>query len=135
MVSAIVSAFAEDPVLPAGSDKSVIEDNLLKGLASENQGLQRSCALMLGKIKSGRAVIPLMSVLKNSDQPEIKVAAAWALCNIGDPRGTFAVKQEVEFSENNKTRLTCAWYYENMVQSGTYVFPKVGETVLAETKE
>jgi hypothetical protein len=132
LVPAFAAGRAEDSVLPAGANKTLIEENLLIGLSSDNKGLQRSSALMLGYIRSERAVIPLMSVLKECDNSSLKIAAAWSLCNIGDPRGTFAVKREVEYNECYKTRLACAWYYENMVKSGTFVFRESGENVLAE---
>jgi len=132
LVVALTGGRAEDSVLPAGANKTFIEDNLLIGLSSDNRGLQRSSALMLGYIKSERAVILLMSALKECDDSGLKIAAAWALCNIGDPRGTYAVKREVEFNECCKTRLVCAWYYENMVRPGTFVFKGSGENMIAE---
>ena len=120
--------------LPANADKELIEDNLLAGLRSDNAGLKSSCAFMLGKMKSTRAVIPLMALLRKCDDLHIKTSAAWALCNIGDPRGTFAVKREVQFSSCCKTKLRCAWYYENLVQNGTFTFNKIGEDIIAELK-
>jgi hypothetical protein len=127
----IETAWAEDPVLPPSANRALIEQNLLVGLASENRGLQRSCALMLGHLGSEDAVLPLMAILKNSEYPELKIAAAWSLCNIGDPRGTFAVKREVEFNDCCKTRLACAWYYENMVKPGSFVFREINQQLVA----
>jgi hypothetical protein len=132
LAAVLIPVRAADSILPPGANKAQIEDNLLIGLSSDNEGLQRSSALMLGYIKSDRAIFPLMSILKESDKPGLKIAAAWALCNIGDPRGTFAVKREVEFNECCKTQLACAWYYENMVKHGTFVFRESGGTMLAE---
>jgi hypothetical protein len=128
---ALSTARAGDPVLPPNADKPLIEKNLLIGLASQNKGLQRSSALMLGHIKSERAVVPLMAVLKDGDNPDLKIAAAWALCNIGDARGTFVVRREVEFNNCCKTRLACAWYYETMVKSGSFVFKNVHQQMVA----
>jgi hypothetical protein len=132
---AMICAQAQELVLPANADKTLIEDNLLAGLTSENTGLQRSCALMLGKIKSSRAVIPLMAALRSGKTMELKSAAAWALCNIGDDRGTFAVKREVQFNNCCKTQLRCAWYYENMVHSGTFWFKNLSPDVIAELQQ
>jgi hypothetical protein len=131
VVCAMVCAQAQELVLPANADRTRIEDNLLVGLTSENTGLQRSCALMLGKMKSSRAVIPLMATLRDGQTLELKTAAAWALCNIGDARGTFAVKREVLFNNCCMTKLRCAWYYENMVHSGTFWFKNLSPDVIA----
>jgi hypothetical protein len=90
---------------------------------------------MLGEIKSSKAVIPLMRVLKQCDNFKLKTAAAWALCNIGDDRGTYAVKLEVKFSDCDKTRLVCAWYYEHKVKQGSFIFRDIDPAVLAEVKE
>ena len=128
--------FAQAPVqtLPPNVDRDVVEENLLIGLKAENTGLQHSCALMLGQIKSERAVIPLMALLRKCDNLQLKTAAAWALCNIGNPRGTFAVKREAQFNDCCKAQLRCAWYYETMVQGGTFVFKQEGGQLYAELK-
>jgi hypothetical protein len=128
-----LSGFAKDLALPAKTDRALIERNLLVGLNSSNEGLRYGCALMLGDLKSSQAVIPLMALLKQSDNFKLKAAAAWALCKIGDARGTFAVKREVEFNSCCKTRLVCAWYYETMVKSGSFIFKNGDQSMLAET--
>lgn len=125
-------AFAGDPVLPPKANRELIEKNLLIGLASDNAGLQRSCALMLGKIKADRAMIPLLSVMNNSEDNQLRIAAAWALCRIGRPVGTYAVKRAVIFDECCKVQLACAWYYENYVKKGSFTFRQVDLQTLAE---
>jgi hypothetical protein len=132
---AVTSVYAEDPVLLANANRELIEDNLLIGLNSDNDGLRYSCTLMLGDIKSSRAVIPLMKVLKQCENIKLKTTAAWALCNIGDARGTYAVKREVELNDCCKTKLVCAWYYEHMVKQGSFIFRDVDPAALAELKE
>jgi HEAT repeat protein len=113
---------AHESILPAGANKALIEENLLIGLASDNTGLQRSSALMLGRIKSDRSVISLMEVLHNNTNTDVRIAAAWALCQIGDARGVYAVKMAVKFDESEKVQSTCAWYYENFVEQGSFIF-------------
>jgi hypothetical protein len=128
---ATTSVVAQHAVLPENADRALIEKNLLLGLKSDNEGLRYSSALMLGDLKSSRAVIPLMSMLKQCDNFKLKTAAAWALCNIGDAKGTFAVKREVEFNDCCKTKLVCAWYYEHMVKPGSFIFKDVDQAMLA----
>ena len=95
-------------------------DNLLIGLGSGNDGLRRSSAYMLGEIKSDEAVIPLMRALKSGKDERTQIAAAFSLCKIGDARGVFAVKQEVRFSDSEKVRNSCLWFYNQYAEGGTY---------------
>jgi len=129
-----IPVMALDSVLLPSANKALIEENLFIGLASSNLGLQRSCALMLGKIQSDRATIPLMAVLHNSADDNVRVAAAWALCRIGDGRGVYAVKMAVKHDECAKVQATCAWYYENLVKQGTFTFAQPELPVIATTE-
>ncbi|MGD1046885.1 MAG: HEAT repeat domain-containing protein [Bacteroidota bacterium] len=129
-----IPATAKESVLPMNANKALIEDNLFVGMAYDNLGLQRSCALMLGKIQSDRAVVPLMAVLHNSADENLRVAAAWALCKIGDARGVYAVKMATKYDESAKVQATCAWYYENLVKQGTFTFAQPEPPVIAATK-
>ena len=110
-------------------DKAKVEANLLIGLASDNTGLQRSCALMLGQIKSDRAVLALMQKLRSSDDECVRIASAWALSRIGNPFGTYLVKMSVSFEESAKLRAHCAWYYNTMVKAGTFLIYDAPEAV------
>lgn len=97
-------------------------ENLLQGAMSDNVGLRRSSIYLLGEFEAKDAVIPLMRVLRSCTDDGCRVAAAWALCKIGDGRGTYAVKQAVRFDDTPKVRLHCAWYYNLYVSEGTFVF-------------
>jgi hypothetical protein len=130
-----VPAIARESVLPPNADKELIEENLFIGIASDNLGLQRGCALMLGKIQSNRAVIPLMNVLHTNADENTRVAAAWALCKIGDARGVYAVRMAVKYDDCMKVQATCAWYYENLVKQGTFSFAQPELPVIAPTIE
>jgi len=129
-----VPVTAQESILPPYADKALVEDNLFVGLKSDNSGLQRSCALMLGKIQSSRAVIPLLTALHNNPNESVRIAAAWALCNIGDARGVYAVKMAVKYDECCKVKTTCAWYFENIVQHGTFTFVQPEVPMVATTE-
>ena len=122
VIGYVIPVAARESVLPSNANKTLIEDNLFIGLAYDNLGLQRGCVLMLGMIQSKRAVIPLMNVLHNNADENMRIAAAWALCKIGDARGVYAVKMAVKYDECTKVQATCAWYYENYVKQGTFTF-------------
>jgi hypothetical protein len=97
-------------------------ENLLKGATSDNVGLRRSSIYLLGEFEAQDAVIPLMRVLRSCTDERCRVAAAWALCKIGDARGTYAVKQAVRFDDSPKVQLHSAWYYNLYVSEGTFAF-------------
>jgi HEAT repeat protein len=126
-----IPAAAQESVLPPNGNKALIEENLFIGLAYDNLGLQRGCALMLGKIQSDRAVVPLMAVLHNNSDENLRLSASWALCKIGDARGVYAVKMAVKYDESTKVQASCAWYYENMVKQGTFTFVQPELPVMA----
>jgi hypothetical protein len=134
LVALVVPVMAQESVLPPNANKALIEQNLLIGLNSENQGLQRSSALMLGTIQSDRAVIPLMAALKSSQDENLRAAAAWSLCKIGDERGVYAVKMATKFDESNKVQVRCAWYYETLVEPGTFTFTQSQDEIVASVE-
>lgn len=61
---------------------SVIEENLLRGIKSDNTGLQTSCAYFLGEMKSGKALIPLLKLVKHGATEESRIIAALSLYKI-----------------------------------------------------
>jgi len=83
---------------------SAIEENLLIGISSDNQGLKLSSAYLLGEIKSDTAIIPLLEILHNSDECCAKQVAALALYKINSERGMFAIKQAIKFDKNPQSR-------------------------------
>ncbi len=72
-----------------------IESNYLKGLNSDNSQLKVSCAYFLGEMQSDKAVIPLMEVFNNTKNVNVKLVAAWSLLKIGDARGVYLVKSNI----------------------------------------
>jgi hypothetical protein len=96
--------------------------NLIKGVKSENDGLRRSAIYMLGTMQAEEALIPLMGVLRSCPNENCRVAAAWALCKIGNARGTYAVKQAVRFDDSRRVQIHSAWYYNLYVADGTFAF-------------
>ncbi len=107
--------------LPANVNWDLVVKNLVVGIKSDNLGLQRSCALMLGSLKAQDAVIPLMAALHNGTDCRVRSAAAWALCQIDDERGRYAVKQTVIWDGDARTKAICAWYYNLYVKEGTFL--------------
>jgi hypothetical protein len=102
------------------------EENLLIGLRSDNQGLRESSAYMLGELGSGKAVIPLMSMLRNGDSESSRIVAALALTRIGDARGVYAVKRAASFDESQEVQKKCAFFVNEYAEPGAFHFAKTG---------
>ena len=92
---------------------SKIEQNLLVGLTSENEGLKMRSAYFLGEIKSQKAIIPLMKMLKNSASVEERLIAALSLAKIKSDKGMFAVKQRIKFDDSERVQRLCKIFYNN----------------------
>lgn len=109
----LTSIYPQDSikVIKKFSDES-IDQNYLKGLKAENEGLRISSSYYLGERKSGEAVIPLMNILHTDKSPEARIMAALSLFKIGDERGIYAVKQAAQFDDNEWVKKMCNIFYK-----------------------
>jgi HEAT repeat protein len=94
-------------------NREIVVKNYLNGLESENNGLMSSSAYFLGELKSEEAVIPLMKLLKSSDEEQLRIAAALALLKIGDERGIYAIKKAIRFDDSKRVSEICAKFYND----------------------
>ena len=114
----------------AGDGKSDVDvkessiASLLAGLASDNLGLKSSCAYMLGKLKVTEAIIPLMRILHNDVNEELRISAALALYKIGTPMSIYAVKQAGRFDKSERVNKLAQNFYTE------YLREKLNNTVV-----
>ena len=92
-------------------------ESLLNGLNSENIGLKSSCAYMIGELQISKAVIPLMKMLRESENEDLRIAAALALYKIGTPMAIYAVKQAIRFDESERVSKHCANFYNDFFKN------------------
>ncbi len=85
-------------------EKERIEANLLKGINSSNLGLQTSSAYFLGELKSDKALIPLMRLVRAGNSEEAKIIAAVSLYKIESARGMYLIKQLSKHEENEMVK-------------------------------
>ncbi len=117
------TAYAADKASALPPDKyDRAVTNLLIGLHSDNLGLRNSAACILGDLKAGRAVIPLMAMLHNAQDETSRIVAALALSRIGDARGQYAVKTAAIHDDSERVRKYCAWFYNEYVEAGSFSF-------------
>lgn len=102
--------------------KELITTNLMNGLASDNKGVRENAAFVLGEEKITRAIVPLMKMLRDSDEESSRIVAALSLCRMGEPRGVYAVRMAAKFDNSEKVRTLCAWFYNQYVQPGSFEF-------------
>ncbi len=96
-----------------GYDK--VEANLLEGLKSDNCGLKISSAYYLGEMKSTKAVIPLMEMLRCNDNIDARIIAALSLTKIENARGIYMVKMGAKFNDSERIREKCDHFYKAFV--------------------
>lgn len=102
-------------------DRTEIKQNtissLINGLNSENLGLKSSCAYMLGQLHLTTAVIPLMKILREDKNEDLRIVAALALYKIGTPLAVNAVKQSVRFDDSERVSKHCASFYNEYLKN------------------
>lgn len=97
--------------------EDMIEESLLTGAKSSNEGLKISSAYYLGETKSSTAVIPLMAILRDDPNPQARVMAALSLFKIADERGIFLIKNIANKDDENETvKKMCQIFYNMHIQ-------------------
>ena len=98
-----------------------IEENMLTGIKSNNTGLQTSCAYFLGEMKSDRAMIPLLRLVKNGGTESARIIAALSLYKIESKIGMYRLKYLAESEESELARRVFDKIYKKYV-SDKYSF-------------
>jgi HEAT repeat protein len=126
LMTASVAMASDDVKALTPEQYTSAEQTLLKGITEDNLGVKEGSAYMLGELKSEKAVIPLMKMLRNGENESTRIVAALALCRIGDARGLYAVKNATKFDESERVSQRCAWFYNSYAKAGTFEFAAVG---------
>ncbi len=115
LVIGATNSFAK-PKTDYRASQNTIE-SLLNGLSSENLGLKSSCAYMIGEFHIEKAVIPLMRILREDENEDMRIVAALALYKIGSPIAINAIKQAIRFDESERVSKHCASFYGNFAKN------------------
>jgi hypothetical protein len=91
------------------------EQNLLAGIKSGNLGLQTSSAYFLGEMKSDKALIPLLRIVRNGETEEARIIAALSLYKIESKIGMYRLKYLAESDESELARQVFARIYKKYV--------------------
>lgn len=90
--------------------KGAIE-SLIIGINSTNTGLKARAAHILGKVKSQKAVIPLMRMLRSENKKKLELLMHLHCIKLEMKRGIFALKQAVKYDPSEKVRRFCSIFY------------------------
>lgn len=86
------------------SKLAVIEENLLRGLKSDNPGLQTSCAYFLGEMNSSKAMIPLLRLARHGLTEEARIIAGLSLYKIHSKIGMRQLKGMAQKEQSELVR-------------------------------
>ena len=125
------TSFAGDGLSEVDMKESTIA-SLLEGLTSDNLGLKSSCAYMLGELKVTEATIPLMRMLHNDVNEELRISAALALYKIGTPMSVYAVKQAGRFDDSERVNKLAHNFYTEFLRQG--LNNTVADSLIAQGK-
>lgn len=104
---------AKDTVKPKKLiDVKTRVENLLRGVSSDNAGLRLSCAYYLGELKSEKALIPLMKMLRSDEKECNRIIAALSLFKLQNERSIYILKREAVFNDSKRTREMCGKFYD-----------------------
>ena len=92
-----------------------IEANYLLGLNSDNIGLRTSCAYFLGEMKSDKAIIQLLKLLRYGETDQERIIAALSLYKIGSKRGIYKIKILAGTDKSEKVRIVLSRLYRTYV--------------------
>ncbi len=104
--------------------KDVIEKCYLDGIASDNEGVRASAATYLGFLKSEKAVLPLMKMMRDEKCEESRIIAALSLIRIGDEQGVYMVGRTALYNSSDRVKRVAEKFYNQ------FTYGKIEETPL-----
>ena len=100
-----------------GDKHDVAVANLIKGINSENKGLERSSIYIAGRDKVTGAVDALIERLNNEDDPSTRILIAVSLFEIRDSKGLDAIKDLSAKDKSEKVRSISGLIYNEYAKS------------------
>lgn len=120
-LAAMLMAWMTAPPAKAGDKEDILRlasKNLKLTLGHSGDMLRESAILAVLDIKStypdlnmSEVIIPLMHILRNDRDPNLRILAALALYEVGDGRALWALREAVKFDSHRVVRHVCASMY------------------------
>jgi hypothetical protein len=92
-------------------------NNLIIGIKSDNEGLNRSCIYYAGKYRIREAVDALIDKMSNVKDANTKVLIALSLYEIRDAKGLEAVRRQSLTDENERVKKMSALIFSEYVKN------------------
>lgn len=92
-------------------EKPDIEEELLTAVSSDDFNARVSAAYILGEMKSSKAMIPLIKMLREEENDGAKLMAALSLYKLGNYQSLYALRKAYEFDESARVKRMCAIFY------------------------
>lgn len=105
------TTLAPKPVLPVDT----LGDSL-KMLSSHWAVKRREAATKLGRLRASSALGPLMDVLRNDKDVDVRKAAAWALAEIGDTVALDYLEKAAQFDKSPEVRAAARTASQKLVE-------------------
>ena len=80
--------------------------------------------MFLGYLKSDKAVIPLMKMMRDENSEESRIIAALALIRIGDEQGVYMVGRTALYNSSDRVKRIAEKFYNQ------FTYGKIEETPL-----
>jgi len=114
----LLSLFVSSNIFAGGKNVEKIlkaaEKNLSKTLQGDNENLRGSAIQVVLQLKKAypnykfkKVIIPLMRILRNHENQNIRILAALSLYELGNEIGVYAVKEASRFDDNKMVRHIC----------------------------
>lgn len=116
----LLSSLLFPPLLAAGADlvpstnKSVIVENLITGINSDNEGLKTSAAVVMTEVIDNAiaspedfssSLIPLLNMLDNGSTEMERIVAAVALYSLDNGIGIYRLRGSARFDASERVRI------------------------------
>lgn len=92
---------------------------------------RRDGAMLLGRLKAGQGVGPLLDLLRNDKSEDVRKSAAWALAEIGDSNALDYLVKASQYDKSAEVRAAAGTAYQRLVEKVAVVLPN--ETSLQPT--
>jgi hypothetical protein len=122
MISTSIAFAGPKPIITyTKSSTQYIEKNILANLRSDVLEIKSSTIQLIIELHNSNTnidldvtVIPLLDILKTSEEPELRIYSALALYYLQSELGKFAVSRRIEYDESDRVsrmcqRLTTHW--------------------------
>ncbi|WZO99194.1 HEAT repeat domain-containing protein [Isosphaeraceae bacterium EP7] len=89
----------------------------IQRLSSNHDNSREDACNVLGRLGDPRALPPLVDRLKDDEDRDVRIAAAWALANIGDPGGLIVLERASAYDKNSQVRGEAVGAYRRLEAS------------------